>query len=90
MQSKVLFKPSKHFLEAHGDIHLLSEDQFRVLSKCHGKFDRLVNPIHQTELRPRLNTQSDSISAKRSVLKFVTYFLYVTFLFNELLFFLHL
>ena len=55
----------KHFLEAHGDKNLLNEDQFRVLKKCHGKFDCLVyEMLLIKELRPSLNTQSDSISAK--------------------------
>ena len=53
------------FLEAHGDKNLLNEDQFRVLKKCHGKFDSLIyEMLLIKELRPSLNTQSDSISAK--------------------------
>jgi len=32
----------KHLLEAHGDISLLNESQFRILQKCQGKFDCLV------------------------------------------------
>ena len=32
----------KHFLEAYGDKNPLNEGQFRVLKKCHGKFDCLV------------------------------------------------
>ena len=32
----------KHLLDAHGDKNLITEDQFRVLKKCHGKFDCLV------------------------------------------------
>ena len=32
----------KHLLDAHGDKNLINEDQFRVLKKCHGKFDCLV------------------------------------------------
>ena len=55
----------KHLLEAHGDKNLLNEGQFCVLKKCHGKFDCLVyEMLFIQELRPRLNTQSDSISAK--------------------------
>ena len=50
----------KHFLEAHGDKNLLNEGQFRVLKKCHGKFDYLVyEMLFIKELRPSLNTQSD-------------------------------
>ena len=55
----------KHLLEAHGDKNLLNEGQFRVLKKCHGKFDSLVyDMLFIQELKPSLNTQSDSISAK--------------------------
>ena len=55
----------KHLLEAHGDKNLLNEDQFRVLKKCHGKFDCLVyEMLLIKELRPSLNTRSDSISAQ--------------------------
>ena len=46
-----------------------------VLKKCQGKFDCLVyEMLFIQELRPSLNTQSDSISAKL-VVKFVAYFL---------------
>ena len=45
--------------------NLLNEGQFRVLKKCHGKFDCLVQEmLFIKELRPSLNTQSDFISAK--------------------------
>ena len=55
----------KHLLEAHGDKNLLNEGQFCVLKKCHGKFDCLVyEMLFIQELKPSLNTQSDSISAK--------------------------
>ena len=55
----------KHLLEEHGDKNLLNEGQFRVLKKCHGKFDCLLyEMLFIQELRPSLNTQSDSISAK--------------------------
>ena len=57
----------KHLFEVHGDKILLNEDQFRVLDlkKCRGKFDCLVyETLFIKELRPSLNTQSDSISAK--------------------------
>ena len=55
----------KHLLEAHGDKNLRNEGQFRVLKKCHGKFDCLVyKMLFIQELKPSLNTQSDSISAK--------------------------
>ena len=52
-------------LEVHGDKSLLNEDQFRGLKKCHEKFDCLVyEMLLIKELRPRLNTQGDSTSAK--------------------------
>ena len=55
----------KHLLEAHSDKNLLNEGQFRVLKKCHEKFDCLVyEMLFIKELRPSLNTQSDSINAK--------------------------
>ena len=54
----------KHLLEVHGDKNL-NEGQFCVLKKCRGKFDCLVyEMLFIQELRPRLNTQSDSIGAK--------------------------
>ena len=43
----------------------IKESQFRVLKKCLGKFDCLVNEMmFLKELRPSLNTQSESIGAK--------------------------
>jgi len=55
----------KQLLEVHGDKKLLNQGQFRVLKKCHGKFDSLVyEMLFIKELRPSLKTQSDSISAK--------------------------
>ena len=55
----------KHFLEEHGDENLMNDGQFGVLKKCHGKLDCLVyEMLFIKELRPSLNTQRDSISAK--------------------------
>ena len=55
----------KHLLDAHGDKNILNEGQSRVLKKCHGKFDCLVyEMLFIKEVRPILNTQGDSISAK--------------------------
>ena len=55
----------KHLLEAHSDCkNLLNEGQFRVLKKCHEKFDCLVyEMLFIKELRRSLNTQSNSISS---------------------------
>ena len=64
----------KHFLGAHGDKNLLNEGQFCILKKSHGKFDCLIyEMLFIKKLRPSLNTQSDSISAKLFV-RLVTYF----------------
>ena len=64
----------KHLLEVHGDKNLLNEGQFRVLKKCHEKFDCLVyEMLVIKELRPSLSTQSDSISSNLFVW-LVTYF----------------
>ena len=55
----------KHLLDAHGDKNLINEDQFRVLKKCHGKFDFLFKEmLFIKKLRPSLNTQSDSLVLK--------------------------
>ena len=52
----------KYLLQVHRDKNLLNEDQFRVLKKCHGKFDCLVyEMLFIKELSPSLNTQSDSL-----------------------------
>ena len=46
----------KHFLEAHSDKNLLNESQFRILRKCHGKFDCLVyEMLFIKALKPNLN-----------------------------------
>ena len=55
----------RHFLEAHGNNNFLKEDQFTVLRKCQGKFDCLVFEIlFIKNLKPNLNTQTDSIRAQ--------------------------
>ena len=55
----------KQLLDAHGDINLLNESQFRILRKCQGKFDCLVyEMLCIKERNPSLNTQTDSIRAK--------------------------
>ena len=56
---------SKHLLDVHGDKNLINEDQCCFLKKYHGKFDCLVyDMLFIKELRPSLNTQSDSIRPK--------------------------
>ena len=65
----------RHFLEAHGNNNLLKEDQFTVLRKCQGKFDCLVfEMLIIKNLKPNLNTQTDSIRAKVFV-QFFNYYL---------------
>jgi len=55
----------RHFLEAHGNNNLLNENQFRVLRKGQSKFDCLVfEMLFLKNLKPNLNTQTDSIRAK--------------------------
>jgi len=46
------------FLEAHGSNNLLKENRFRVLRKCHSKFDSLVFEMLPS-LKSSLNTQMD-------------------------------
>jgi len=54
-----------HFLEAHGNKNLLNENQFIVLRKCQSRFDCLVfKMLFIKNLKPNLNTQTDSIRAK--------------------------
>ena len=56
---------AEHKYSSIGDKNLLNEAQFCVLKKCHRKFDCLVyEMLFIQELKPSLNTQRDSISAK--------------------------
>ena len=55
----------RHLRDAHGNIDLLNESQFRMLNKCSTKWDCLVyEMLYIRTIRPNLNTQSDSIRAK--------------------------
>ncbi|PFX16803.1 putative RNA-directed DNA polymerase from transposon X-element [Stylophora pistillata] len=55
----------RHLRDAHGNIDLLNESQFRMLKKCGTKWDCLVyEMLYIRTIRPNLNTQSDSIRAK--------------------------
>lgn len=55
----------RHLRDAHGNIDLLNESQFRMLKKCSTKWDCLVSEmLYIRTIRPNLNTQSDSIRAK--------------------------
>ena len=54
-----------HLRDAHGNIDLLNESQFRMLKKCCTKWDCLVyEMLYIRTIRPNLNTQSDYIRAK--------------------------
>ena len=51
--------------DAHGNIGLLNESQFKMLKKCSMKWDCLVyEMLYIRTIRPNLYTQSDSIRAK--------------------------
>ena len=61
----------RHLRDAHGNIDLLKESQFRMLKKCNPKWDCLVyEKLYIRTIRPNLNTQSDSIRAKLFVFSF--------------------
>ena len=60
----------RHLRDAHGNIDLLNESQFRMLIKCSTKWDCLVDEMlymNIRTIRPNLNTQSDSIRANLSI-----------------------
>ena len=55
----------RHLRDAHRNIDLLNESQFRMLKKCSTKWDcRVYEMLYIRTIRPNLNTQSDSIRAK--------------------------
>ena len=55
----------RHFLEAQGNNNFLKENQPTGLRKCQNKFDCLVfEMLFIKNLKPNLNTQTDSIRAK--------------------------
>ena len=55
----------RHPRDAHGNIGLLNESQFRMLKKCSRKWDCLVyEMLYIITIRPNLNTQGDYIRAK--------------------------
>ncbi|PFX12961.1 hypothetical protein AWC38_SpisGene23002 [Stylophora pistillata] len=56
----------KHLKEAHSVASTSLEEMFSVLKKCRGKMDCLIHEmLFIREQKPKLNTQSDSIRAKR-------------------------
>ena len=55
----------RHLRDANGNIDLLNERHFRMLKKCSTKWDCLVyEMLYVRTIRPKLNTQSDTIRAK--------------------------
>ena len=55
----------KHFHDAHGRSDLMNESHFKILRKCHGKFDCLVFEIlYIKKFKPNLNVQVNSMRAK--------------------------
>ena len=55
----------KHLLNAHNQRNKDLQEQFTILKKCRGKFECLIyEMLFIQEMKPKLNTQSDSIKAK--------------------------
>ena len=55
----------KHLQEEHRLQPTNLQDQFRVLKKCRTKFDCLIyEMLFIRNIKPKLNTQSDSVRAK--------------------------
>ena len=55
----------KHLCDAHNQRNKDLQEQFIILKKCRGKFECLIyEMLFIQEVKPELNTQSDSIKAK--------------------------
>ena len=55
----------KHLRDAHNQRNKDLQEQFTILQKCRGKFECLIyEMLFIQEVKPELNTQSDSIKAK--------------------------
>ena len=55
----------KHLRDAHNQRNKDLQEQFTILKKCRGKFECLIyEMLFIQEMKPKLNTQSDSIKAK--------------------------
>ena len=55
----------KHLRDAHNQRNKDLQEQFTTLKKCRGKFEYLIyEMLFIQEVKPELNTQSDSIKAK--------------------------
>ena len=54
----------KHLRNAHNQRNKALQEQFTIVKKCRGKFECLIYEIlFIQEMKPELNTQSDSIKA---------------------------
>ena len=83
----------RHLRDAHGNIDLLNESQFRMLKKCSTKWDCLVyEMLYIRTIRPNLNNQSDSIRAKLFFLTFNAFLNYSSlhYIYSISLFYFHL
>ena len=55
----------KHLHDAHNQRNKDPQEQFNILKKCRRKFECLIyEMLFIQEMKPELNTQSDSIKAK--------------------------
>ena len=55
----------KHLRDVHNQRNKDLREQFTILKKCRGKFECLIyEMLFNQEMKPKLNTQSDSIKAK--------------------------
>ena len=58
----------KHLRDAHNQRNKDLQEQFTILKKCRGKFECIIyETLFIQEMKPKLNTQSDSIKAKLHV-----------------------
>ena len=54
----------KHPRDAHNQRNKALQEQFTILKKCRGKFECLIyEMLFIQEMKPELNTQSDSVKA---------------------------
>ena len=71
----------KHLQTQHGNNRTKTDHLFKVLKKCNSKFDCLVyEMLYIKDIKPSLNTQSDSIHAKLFTWHYRT-FIYLLLLF---------
>ena len=79
----------RHLRDAHGNIDLLNESQFRMLKKCSTKWDCLVYEIRT--IRPNLNTRATPLGPN-SLLNFQCLLIYSSlhYIYSISLFYFHL